>query len=82
MAVDEIIAQVRTLAPEDLRRVRAEIDARLTAPVLTEEEVVARMVAKGLITRPTGGPGYDPRIEPPIEIEGEPLSETLLRERR
>jgi hypothetical protein len=81
MAVDEIIAQVRTLPAEDLRRVRAAIDARLAAP-LTEDEVVTRMVAKGLLTLPKPGKTYDPTREPPPEIEGEPLSETLLRERR
>ncbi len=52
------------------------------APV-SDDEFMLRLFAAGLITRlPDPAEDIDDDEEPPIEIEGEPLSETIIRERR
>lgn len=55
-----------------------------TAAPLTEEELDRRLVEAGLLAgvppRREGTPA--PRDFQPIRIEGEPLSETVIRERR
>ena len=82
MAADEIIEQLEAMPPEELRRIKSAVDARLAWPAMTEEELEIEMERQGLLTRPKPGPIYDPVRDPPIVIEGEPLSEELLRERR
>jgi Arc/MetJ-type ribon-helix-helix transcriptional regulator len=48
----------------------------------TEEEILQQMLADGLITRlPDRTADIDDDDEP-VVIEGEPLSETIIRERR
>ncbi|MGC1272116.1 MAG: hypothetical protein WBC44_00305 [Planctomycetaceae bacterium] len=83
MAVDEIIEQLETLPPEELRRIKSAVEARLSGPTMTEEEFERRLVAEGRLTLPDRSillPA--PEDEPPLDIEGEPLSEQLIRERR
>jgi hypothetical protein len=51
-------------------------------PVMTEREFVEYLYRKGVIRSiPKGMTDEDDDFEP-IEIEGEPLSETIIRERR
>lgn len=51
-------------------------------PQITEEQFVQHLFEKGLITHiPEGMTDEDDDFEP-IEIEGEPLSEQIIRERR
>ena len=85
MAVQELIDRLPTLSTIELRRLKSAVDEQLRpspAPPLTEEDVLRRMEAAGLIIRPRPGTPYNPRLEPPIDLEGEPLSEQMLRERR
>jgi Arc/MetJ-type ribon-helix-helix transcriptional regulator len=50
---------------------------------LTEAEVLQQMMDSGLITQlPDTAADYDDPDDQPITIEGEPLSETVIRERR
>jgi Arc/MetJ-type ribon-helix-helix transcriptional regulator len=50
---------------------------------LTEAEVLQQMMDSGLITRlPDTAADFDDPDDQPITIEGEPLSETVIRERR
>src|SRR3954453_18084410 len=50
---------------------------------LTEAEVLQQMLNSGLITQlPDPAPDFDDPDDQPITIEGEPLSETVIRERR
>ena len=50
---------------------------------LSEAEVLLRMVASGLIAPlPDRAADFDDPDDQPITIEGEPLSETVIRERR
>lgn len=51
-------------------------------PQITEEDFLKYLLAKGLITDiPKGMTDEEDDFEP-IEVEGEPLSETIIRERR
>ena len=48
-----------------------------------KEEFHQRLIDKGLMTQlPDTENDYDDPDDQPIEIEGEPLSETIIRERR
>ena len=50
---------------------------------LTEEELLQHMLAIGMISQlPDTAADFDDPDDEPIEIEGEPLSETIIRERR
>jgi Arc/MetJ-type ribon-helix-helix transcriptional regulator len=49
---------------------------------LTIEELHQQMAARGLITLPDTAADFDDPDDEPIAIEGEPLSETVIRERR
>jgi Arc/MetJ-type ribon-helix-helix transcriptional regulator len=49
----------------------------------TEAEMLQQMLADGLITRlPDRDADVDDEDDEPVVIEGEPLSETIIRERR
>jgi Arc/MetJ-type ribon-helix-helix transcriptional regulator len=61
---------------------RPEARPQKKAP-LTADELNARLLASGLVTRlPNPSEDIDDDDDPPIVIEGEPLSETIIRERR
>ena len=50
---------------------------------LTPDELNHRLLASGLVTRlPDPAEDIDDDDDPPIVIKGEPLSETIIRERR
>ena len=50
---------------------------------LTEAEVLQQMMDSGLITQlPDTAADFDDPDDQPVTIEGEPLSETVIRERR
>ena len=54
-----------------------------TAKAQTEDEVLRQMLADGLITQlPNRNADVDDEDDEPVVIEGEPLSETIIRERR
>jgi len=53
------------------------------AKALTLDELDQQMLAEGLMSQlPKTAEDIDDEDEPPIVIEGEPLSETIIRERR
>ena len=50
---------------------------------LSPDELNQRLLASGLVTRlPDPALDIDDDDDPPIVIQGEPLSETIIRERR
>jgi hypothetical protein len=56
---------------------------RRTGSLLTEEEFQRRLLELGLMSQvPTGEGDEDDAEDVPVPIEGEPLSETVIRERR
>ncbi|MGO8903066.1 MAG: hypothetical protein ACLQU5_32700 [Isosphaeraceae bacterium] len=52
--------------------------------IATLQELQRRLVAAGLLSEIKPPPRFMPSREPftPVAIEGEPLSETIIRERR
>jgi len=84
--LEKVIEEVKALAPEELRQIRDLIDSILvdSTPPSSEDLLNQRLLASGLIRR------IPPRIITsgsqnrfsPIEVEGEPVSETIIRERR
>ena len=65
---------------ESVLKNRVEDDS--SKPKVTEEEFLQYLLAKGVISEiPEGITDEEDNFEP-IEIEGEPLSETIIRERR
>ena len=88
MATDlqQLINDIRELPPDDKARLRAALDEEgdVTDASDREAEFQRRLVEKGLLKR-IKPPVSD--LEPyaerePFEIEGEPLSETIIEERR
>jgi hypothetical protein len=64
------------------KRARAEVSPTPKKP-LTIEELHQQMMAEGLITQlPDTAADFDDPDDEPITIKGEPLSETIIRERR
>jgi hypothetical protein len=49
---------------------------------LTVEELHQQMAARGLVTLPDTAADFDDPDDEPVAIKGEPLSETVIRERR
>ncbi|MFQ5734770.1 MAG: hypothetical protein ACE5KM_22780 [Planctomycetaceae bacterium] len=79
----KVIDELDSLSADDLRRLRVELHKRLVGIPPTEEEFAEMLEADGVLTRPKREASEWQR-EPftPIEIKGEPLSETIIRERR
>jgi Arc/MetJ-type ribon-helix-helix transcriptional regulator len=61
---------------------RPKADPQKQSP-LSPDELNARLLASGLVIRlPDPAQDIDDDDDPPIVIKGEPLSETIIRERR
>lgn len=84
--LDQVIEEVKALTPDEQRKLRELLDSLLAppAPSMTEEEFEQHLLAKGIISE------IPPRIidpifeqnRKPIEIEGKPVSEIIIEERR
>ena len=88
VTVEKIESEVKQLSAEDLRKVRNLVDSLLekeeAKPKMTEEEFERHLYEKGFISeiKPpiTDFSRYDDYK--PITVTGEPISETIIRERR
>ncbi len=88
VTVEQIKNEVKQLSREDLRKVQELVDSLLkteeTKPKMTEEEFEQHLYEKGIISevKPpiTDFSRYDDYK--PITVTGEPISETIIRERR
>ena len=81
--LERAIEMARALTPAEQQQLRAMLEPRLAATSQEQERLLARhLLDIGMIDHiPEGYPaGYAP--PPPIVINGEPLSETVIRERR
>ena len=68
---------------DKLVREYAERTQKPPGTALTLDELDRQMLADGLMSQlPNTAEDINDEDEPPIEIEGEPLSETIIRERR
>lgn len=90
-----ILNSVNALSPDQMRQLRDELDSKLastagvdqfalTPEELAEQELQRRLVAAGVLSEVKPPPRFIPARErfTPVTIQGEPLSETIIRERR
>jgi hypothetical protein len=85
--LEKVIEEVKTLPPDDLRKVKALIDSLLQAPVAEgplEDQLDQLLLEAGVISEI---PKRLPRPEhlkdfKPVEVKGKPVSETIIEERR
>lgn len=84
--LDKVLEDVQTLTPNEQFRLREMLDALLQkqSDQAKQEELDRRLLAAGLLTRiPPPITDFTPYERwQPVEIEGEPISETIIRERR
>jgi len=85
--LDKIKEEMRALAPEELQEVRELVDSLLSEPPrpkMTEDEFARYLAAKGVISLPEESAEDDDDDDDwePIEVEGKPLSEMIIEDRR
>jgi hypothetical protein len=87
MTTTEILNEIHRLPPAEQKELKRklfeETEINETAkPQMTEEEFLQMLIDEGLIANiPQKYTDEDDHFEP-IEIEGEPISEMIIRERR
>lgn len=86
MSLQEIISEIGKLPLSEQRQVLETLNENIKQAELSEEErleqeVLKRLLAKGIISEIPPRWDEDDDFEP-IEIGGEPLSEMIIRERR
>ena len=82
--LDRILKEIETLAPDERRQLRAMLDAMM---VPAEEEDKRRALqqalrAAGLLTQVRQPRATDTPHRRRIEVQGKPVSETIIEERR
>lgn len=85
--LEKVLETVKSLRPEEQIKVREMLDEILPSKKNppTREEYEKYLLAKGVISHIPTRTGKRPeelKDFKPIEVEGEPLSETIIRERR
>jgi len=81
--LDQVIAEVKQLPPEQQRELRNRLDDILAETARPADELKRMLLEAGLITeiKPVlSDPDEDDFI--PIEVSGKPVSETIIEERR
>ncbi len=88
MNFEQVWEVVQTFTPGQRRRLRALLDTLQSRrqPLTAEEEVQLRLLRDGLVRRvlhpPTAADVRAFEDYEPISVEGKPLSETIVEERR
>lgn len=85
--LEKILETVKSLTPEEKAKVREVLDDVFPPekPTISREEYEKYLLAKGVISHIPTRTGKRPKELKdfkPIEVEGEPISETIIRERR
>jgi hypothetical protein len=87
--LDKIKEVMPSLPPEELREVRELADSLLSGsakPRMTEEEFALYLAAKGVVSLPEPASRAAAEAEfddyEPITVEGQPLSEMVIEDRR
>jgi hypothetical protein len=85
--LEKVLETVKSLTPEEKAKVRKALDDVLLPerPKISREEYERHLLAKGIISRIPPRTGKRPdqlKDFQPIKVEGEPLSEMIIRERR
>ncbi len=87
ITVEKIESEVKQLSAKDLRKVRELVDSllemKVEKPQMTEEEFAQYLYQKGIIGKPPPPITDFSRYEnyEPVKVEGEPVSETIIKER-
>jgi hypothetical protein len=92
---NHLLGSINALSQEQLRQLRRELDNKLassavdgepplTAEELADQEAQRRLLAAGVISeiKPSRRVATGTERFAPIAVQGEPLSETIIRERR
>ena len=83
--LDQVIEEVKALTPDEQRKLRALLGGLLApAPRMSEDEFEQHLLAKGIIGE-IPPRIIDPTFErnrEPVEIQGKPVSEIIIEERR
>jgi hypothetical protein len=89
MSAQELLAEIQKLPLEEQRRLLEALASNVerqtdTAQPVSEDEVQRILLEKGIIGSIPDPSGYTDEDEDfePIEVEGKPLSETIIEERR
>lgn len=85
--LEKVLEEVKSLAPEEQIKVRELLDDILPPKnnPPSREEYEKYLLAKGVISRiptRTGNRSEELKDFKPIEVQGEPISEMIIRERR
>lgn len=82
--LDQVISQLDTLKTEELQQLEGVLRERLSPASEAEKQAAFHqaMLAAGLISRIKPPRTAENAERPIFEVQGEPLSETILRERR
>jgi hypothetical protein len=86
--VERVLSEIKALTPEERQQVRVALENMVTdtpGPQMTEEEFEQHLLAKGIISSiPPRNVEYTAHRDfKPIEIlDGKPVSETIIEERR
>jgi hypothetical protein len=85
--VERVLDEIRSMTPEEQRQVRVALNSPDTSkPTITEDEFEQYLLASGVITEipppPTEAEIEAFRNYKPITVEGKPVSETIIEERR
>jgi hypothetical protein len=84
--LERMIEHVKELSPDELRQLRDMVDDLLPGshPRLSEDQFEERLVGLGVIRVATAPIVHAPvdRDFQPVEVRGEPVSETIVEERR
>ncbi len=84
--MDKVVRDLKTLTVEEQQQVRDLLNSWLSAPIASEAEqqLAQELLKAGLLTRipppVTDLSPYQNRV--PISVQGRPVSETLLEDRR
>jgi hypothetical protein len=82
--VEKLYQEAMALPPDDLQRLIEMLsEAELARPEMTEEEFQMRLMSDGIISElPKPLAEREEEGFRPIQVQGKPLSETIIEERR
>jgi oligoendopeptidase F len=83
--LERVVNEAKSLTADELRKLRDSVDEMLNSrPKMSEDEFEQYLLAKGVITSiPTRDiDAEEYRKRKLIQVEGKPVSETLIEERR
>lgn len=84
--VERVLDQIRALTAEEQQQVRTALNSGDKKPLITEDEFEQHLLAAGVISEVKPPISEEElarfRAYRPIEVEGKPVSETLIEDRR